>query len=66
MRKVYLNKIERTKFEIKMLDKELEMFIDKELLFQFDNFDIFKSIKRKLKRKEMLLSVLLIPKRFID
>ena len=66
MRKRYLNKIERTKFEIKMLDKELEMFIDKELLFQFDNFDIFKSIKRKLKRKEMLLSVLLIPKRFID
>ena len=66
MRKAYLNKIERTKFEIKMLDKELEMFIDKELLFQFDNFDIFKSIKRKLKRKEMLLSVLLIPKRFID
>ena len=66
MRKAYLNKIERTKFEIKMLDKELEMFIDKELLFQYDNFDIFKSIKRKLKRKEMLLSVLLIPKRFID
>ena len=65
MRKAYYNKIERTKFEIKMLDKELEMCIDKELLFQFDNFDIFKSIKRKLKRKEMLLSVLLIPKRFI-
>ena len=66
MRKMYLNKIERTKFEIEMLDKELEMFMDKELLFQFDNVDILKSIERKLKRKGMLLSVLLIPKRFID
>lgn len=66
MRKMYLNKIERTKFEIEMLDKELEMFMDKDLLFQFDNVDIVKSIERKLKLKGMLLLVLLIPKRFID
>lgn len=66
MRKMYLNKIERTKFEIEMLHKELEMFMDKELLFQFDNVDIVKSIERKLKLKGMLLLVLLIPKRFID
>lgn len=66
MRKMYLNKIERIKFEIEMLHKELEMFMDKELLFQFDNVDIVKSIERKLKLKGMLLLVLLIPKRFID
>lgn len=66
MRKMYLNKIERTKFEIEMLHKELELFMDKELLFQFDNVDILKSIERKLKLKGMLLLVLLIPKRFID
>ena len=66
MRKMYLNKIERIKFEIEMLHKELEMFMDKELLFQFDNVDILKSIERKLKLKGMLLLVLLIPKRFID
>lgn len=66
MRKMYLNKIERIKFEIELLHKELEMFMDKELLFQFDNVDILKSIERKLKLKGMLLLVLLIPKRFID
>ena len=66
MRKAYFNKIERTKFEIEMLTKELEMFMDKELLFQFDNIDIHKRIERKLKYKDWLLTVLLIPKRFID
>ena len=66
MRKAYLNKIERTKFEIEMLTKELEMFMDKELLFQFDNVDILKKTERKLKYKDWLLTVLLIPKRFID
>ena len=66
MRKMYLNKIERTKFEIEMLDKELKMFMEKELLFQFDNVDIVKRIERKLKLKGMLLLILLIPKRFID
>ena len=66
MRKAYFNKIERTKFEIEMLTKELEMFMDKELLFQFDNVDILKKTERKLKYKDWLLTVLLIPKRFID
>lgn len=65
MRKAYLNKIERTKFEIEMLTKELDMFMDKELLFQFDNIDILKRTERKLKYKDWLLGVLLIPKKFI-
>ena len=65
MRKAYFNKIERTKFEIEMLTKELEMFMDKELLFQFDNIDIHKSIERKLKYKDWVLTILLFPKMFI-
>ena len=65
MRKMYLNKIERTKFEIEMLTKELEMFMDKELLFQFDNIDIHKRIERKLKYKDWVLTILLFPKMFI-
>ena len=65
MRKAYLNKIERTKFEIEMLTKELEMFMDKELLFQFDNIDIHKRIERKLKYKDWVLTILLFPKMFI-
>ena len=65
MRKAYFNKIERTKFEIEMLTKELEMFMDKELLFQFDNIDIHKRIERKLKYKDWLLTILLFPKMFI-
>ena len=65
MRKAYFNKIVRTKFEIEMLTKELEMFMDKELLFQFDNIDIHKRIERKLKYKDWVLTILLFPKMFI-
>ena len=66
MRKAYLNKIDRTKFEIDVLSEELNMFMEKDLLFQFDNVDILKKTERKLKYKDWLLTVLLIPKRFID
>ena len=56
----------KDQFEIDVLSEELNMFMEKDLLFQFDNVDILKKTERKLKYKDWLLTVLLIPKRFID
>ena len=65
MRKAYLNKIERTKFQISAIEEEIKMFMEKELLFQLDNADLLKSAERRLKYKDWFLTILLIPKRFI-
>ena len=65
MRKAYLNKIERTKFQISAIEEEIKMFMGKELLFQLDNADLLKSAERRLKYKDWFLTILLIPKRFI-
>jgi hypothetical protein len=65
MRKAYLNKIERTKFEISAIEEEIKMFMEKELLFQLDNADLLKRAERRLKRKDWFLTILLIPKGFI-
>lgn len=65
MRKAYLNKIERTKFQISAIEEEIKMFMEKELLFQLDNADLLKSAERRLKHKDWFLTILLIPKRFI-
>ena len=65
MRKAYLNKIERTKFEMSAIEEEIKMFMEKELLFQLDNADLLKSAERRLKYKDWFLTILLIPKRFI-
>ena len=65
MRKAYLNKIERTKFEMSAIEEEIKMFMEKELLFQLDNADLLKRAERRLKYKDWFLTILLIPKRFI-
>ena len=65
MRKAYLNKIERTKFEMSAIEEEIKMFMGKELLFQLDNADLLKRAERRLKYKDWFLTILLIPKRFI-
>ena len=65
MRKAYLNKIERTKFEMRAIEEEIKMFMEKELLFQLDNADLLKRAERRLKHKDWFLTILLIPKRFI-
>ena len=39
MRKAYLNKIERTKFEMSAIEEEIKMFMEKELLFQLEQIE---------------------------
>ena len=66
MRKAYYNKIEKTKFEIDVITKEIEMFMDKDMMFKIENADILKKAERRLKYKDYVLTILYFPKRFID
>ena len=66
MRKAYYNKIEKTKFEIDVITKEIEMFMDQDMMFKIENADIFKKAERRLKYKDYVLTILCFPKRFID
>lgn len=66
MRKAYYNKIEKTKFEIDVITKEIEMFMDQDMMFKIENADILKKAERKLKYKDYVLTILCFPKRFID
>ena len=66
MRKAYYNKIEKTKFEIDVITKEIEMFMDQDMMFKVENADILKKAERKLKYKDYVLTILCFPKRFID
>lgn len=66
MRKAYYNKIEKTKFEIDVITKEIEMFMDQDMMFKIENADILKKAERRLKYKDYVLTILCFPKRFID
>lgn len=66
MRKAYYNKIVKTKFEIDVITKEIEMFMDQDMMFKIENADILKKAERKLKYKDYVLTILCFPKRFID
>lgn len=66
MRKAYYNKIEKTKFEIDVIIKEIEMFMDQDMMFKIENADILKKAERRLKYKDYVLTILCFPKRFID
>ena len=66
MRKAYYNKIEKTKFEIDVVTKEIEMFMDQDMMFKIENADILKKAERRLKYKDYVLTILCFPKRFID
>ena len=66
MRKAYYNKIEKTKFEIDVITKEIEMFMDQDMMFKIENADILKKAERRLKYKDHVLTILCFPKRFID
>ena len=66
MRKAYYNKIEKTKFEIDVITKEIEMFMDQDMMFKIENADILKKAERKLKYKDYVLTILCFPKRFIN
>ena len=66
MRKAYYNKIEKTKFEIDVITKEIEMFMDQDMMFKIENAEILKKAERKLKYKDYVLTILCFPKRFID
>ena len=66
MRKAYYNKIEKTKFEIDVITKEIEMFMDQDMVFKIENADILKKAERRLKYKDYVLTILCFPKRFID
>lgn len=66
MRKAYYNKIVKTKFEIDVITKEIEMFMDQDMMFKIENADILKKAERRLKYKDYVLTILCFPKRFID
>ena len=66
MRKAYYNKIEKTKFEIDVITKEIEMFMDQDMMFKINNADLLKKAERKLKYKDYVLTILCFPKRFMN